>query len=512
MRIVPDPATNSLIIYGTVQEFQNIKNILKELDAAPRQVLIDALILQVDLKNGETFGVDYEILRRFGDVKIFDKTFNSRGALLSGALAAFTKGGGVSGVIGTGDTVRAFVTALMTDSRVKLLSSPSVLASDNRPARIQVGAEVPIPTGTINAAAGNASVSSSTTIQYRNTGRILTIIPQVNAQGLVNLQIKAEVSALGDNIPIGGNGETFPTFNTQDAETTAVLLDGETLVIGGLIGENKSRTRSGIPYLMDIPVVGRFFGTTSDTLDRTELMMLITPHVIRNRDEAKQVTEDFKKSLSAVRNELERLERERQKLQQRPSENRPALPGPLSDPVPAPNPPAPAPAPSAFLLMPGVSAGSVQKATILSQPERNAAPGYGAYSDVSDRTSSESVVSVPPAKVAQSPIALHALSVTQPTNTTSVAPRLPVNRRSEIKAKRQWAVQVAALAEEKDAVVMMNSLRKNGYDAYVMTIQAENKTWHRVRVGRFADLQAAHQMKNSLTGSSEFKRAFVAAS
>ena len=242
MRIVPDPATNSLIIYGTVQEFQNIKNILKELDAAPRQVLIDALILQVDLKNNETFGVDYEILRRFGDVKIFDKTFNSRGALLSGALAAFTKGGGLSGVIGTGDTVRAFVTALMTDSRVKLLSSPSVLASDNRPARIQVGAEIPIPTGTLTTNTG--TIGSSTTIQYRNTGRILTIIPQVNAQGLVNLQLKAEVSALGDNIPVGNVGETFPTFNTQDAETTAVVLDGETLVIGGLIGENKTRTRS----------------------------------------------------------------------------------------------------------------------------------------------------------------------------------------------------------------------------------------------------------------------------
>ena len=168
MRIVPDPATNSLIIYGTVQEFQNIKNILKELDAAPRQVLIDALILQVDLKNNETFGVDYEILRRFGDVKIFDKTFNSRGALLSGALAAFAKGGGLSGVIGTGDTVRAFVTALMTDSRVKLLSSPSVLASDNRPARIQVGAEIPIPTGTLTTNTGTSVIEHYHPIpQYR---------------------------------------------------------------------------------------------------------------------------------------------------------------------------------------------------------------------------------------------------------------------------------------------------------------------------------------------------------
>ncbi len=302
LRIVPDPATNSLIIYGTAQEFQNIKNILKDLDAVPRQVLIDALILQVDLKNGETFGVDYEILRNFGDVKIFDKTFNSRGQIITGALAAFAKGGGVSGVIGTGDTVRAFVTALMTDSRVKILSSPSVLASDNRPARIQVGAEVPVPTGTITASTG--AIGSSTTIEYRNTGRILTIIPQVNAQGLVNLQIKAEVSALGDNIAVGGNGETFPTFNTQDAETTAVVLDGETLVIGGLIGENKTRTRSGVPYLMDLPIVGRFFGTTSDDTSRTELIMLITPHVIRNRTEARYVTEEFKTRLNTVRNEL----------------------------------------------------------------------------------------------------------------------------------------------------------------------------------------------------------------
>jgi general secretion pathway protein D len=510
MRIVPDPATNSLIIYGTVQEFQNIKNILKELDAAPRQVLIDALILQVDLKNNETFGVDYEILRRFGDVKIFDKTFNSRGALLSGALASFASKGGLSGVIGTGDTVRAFVTALMTDSRVKLLSSPSVLASDNRPARIQVGAEIPIPTGTLTTNTG--TIGSSTTIQYRNTGRILTIIPQVNAQGLVNLQLKAEVSALGDNIPVGNVGETFPTFNTQDAETTAVVLDGETLVIGGLIGENKTRTRSGIPYLMDIPVFGRFFGTTNDTLDRTELIMLITPHVVRNRDEARSVTEDFKKSLSSVRNELERMGRERQNLQQRPLENRPALPGPLSDPPPIiPNPPPPAPAPSALLLMPGAPARSLQKTTILSNPERNAAPGYGAYSDVRDRTSSESVASVPPGKVTQSSVALHALSVTRPMGTMNVAPQPPVNRRLEIKTQQQWAVQVASLAAEKDAQTMADFLRQHGYDAYVMTVQLASQTWHRVRIGRFVDLEAANQLRNSLASSTDFKRAYVAA-
>src|SRR5262245_23749719 len=220
LRIVPDPATNSLIIYGTVQEFQNIKNILKDLDAVPRQVLIEAMILQVDLSDTESLGVDIEILRK-SRVTIFGQTFNSRGALRTlGDLfpipPTFGPASGLSGIVG-GKDVQAMINALMTDARVKLISSPSVLAADNRPARIQVGSEEPIPTGTINAANTGAAISSSTTIQYRNTGRILTILPQVNTKGLVNLQIKAEVSARGDDVTVGQ--DSFPAFNTQDAET-----------------------------------------------------------------------------------------------------------------------------------------------------------------------------------------------------------------------------------------------------------------------------------------------------
>ena len=217
------------------------------------------------------------------------------------------------------------ISAAATNSRIKVLSSPSVIASDNKPARIQVGSEEPIPTGTLQAATGSvATLSQSTTIQYRNTGRILTIIPQVNSRGLVNLQIKAEVSARGEDVKVGQ--DTFPAFNTQDAETTAVVQDGETLVIGGLIGELKRKGRSGIPYLMDIPVIGRFFGTTNEATDRTELIMLITPRVIRNRDEAKIVTSDFKAGLEKVRAELERLMQDRERLL--PPRPLPPLPDP----------------------------------------------------------------------------------------------------------------------------------------------------------------------------------------
>ncbi|MBI3059746.1 MAG: type II secretion system secretin GspD, partial [Deltaproteobacteria bacterium] len=312
LRIVPDPSTNSLLIYGTAQEFQNIKNILKELDLMPRQVLMDVLVAEVTLGDDLTFGVEYEIRRRGGDVRIFDREFGSRGSVLSGllppaatapALAAFPTG--LSAVVGTGNAIRTFINALMTDSRVKVLSSPTILATDNRPARIQVGSEDPIPTGTITSQVGTAA--QSTSIQYRNTGRILTIIPQVNSQGLVNLQILAEVSQRGGNVTIGQ--DSFPSFDTRQAETTAVVQDGETLVIGGIITDRKSRSRTGIPYLMDIPVFGRFFGTTTDDIDRTELVMLITPHVIRNREEARSVTDEFKERLSTVTREIERMKR-----------------------------------------------------------------------------------------------------------------------------------------------------------------------------------------------------------
>jgi len=346
MRIVADPATNSLVVFGTAQEFQNIKNILRELDAVPRQVLLDVFIAEVTLKEHESLGVDYQILTK-DRVTIFGQTFGSRGALRTlGDLFpstdfSNTAGGGLTGIVG-GNTVQALINALRTDSRAKILSSPSVLATDNRPARIQVGSEEPIATGQLIAATGATTPSSSTSIQYRNTGRIVTIIPQVNSQGLVNLQILAEVSQRGVDVKVGQ--DTFPAFDTRQAETTAVVQDGDSLVIGGIIADNRLRSRTGIPYIMDIPVIGRFFATNIDDILRTELIMLITPHVIYNRDQGQQVTEDFKKSLATVRNELDRIARERQKLQQQPLEQpqTQTLPGPSGDVIPS-----PAPAPSA---------------------------------------------------------------------------------------------------------------------------------------------------------------------
>jgi len=313
VRIVPDPATNSLIIFGTGQEFQNIRNILTKIDIVPRQVLMDVMIAEVSLEDELEFGVEYQILR--DDVEIFGRDFNQHVSLLSGLPAASPPGW--SAIIGTGNSIRAFINARREDSRIKVLSSPTILATDGQPARIQVGSEQPIATGTVTSPV-STGVTSSTTIQYRNTGSILTIIPQVNAQGLVHLQVKTEVSDLGASVTVGQ--DSFPSFTTRDVETTAVVQDGETLAIGGIITDRVERRKLGIPFLMDIPVFGRFFGTTKDDIDRVELIILITPHVIRSKEEARTVTEEFKDILSNVvreyRWEIDNLQRQKRRGQE----------------------------------------------------------------------------------------------------------------------------------------------------------------------------------------------------
>jgi general secretion pathway protein D len=489
LRIVADPATNSLIIYGTVQEFQNVKNILKDLDTIPRQVLLDTMIAEVTLTDNQSLGIEYEILSRLKPA-IFGQQFGSGGAIRSGifppvpgAPGAF--GNGISGIIGSND-LRVFINALMTDSRVKVLSSPTVLATDNRPARIQVGTEEPIPTGTILAAVGQPSVSSSTTIQYRNTGRIVTIIPQVNSQGLVNLQILAEVSQRGANVTVGT--DTFPSFDTRQAETTGVVQDGETLVIGGIIAENKERDRTGIPYLMDIPVFGRFFGSTTDTIRRTELIMLITPHVIRNTGQSREVTEEFKRRLSTAASAFPELKKEEKKEEKKEV---------------APPPPAP-PKPSSSSYVPGNESRGAPQREVFFNDNINSAPS---------KTSSVPEES-PDARKPMPKVDLPVRKTDLPVKEVSVPAK--EQRAPQIAEKVQpsvapvlWAVQVKA---DTDAAVSSNLVKRlvdRGYDAYMAKTTVNGQAWYRVRVGRFAKKKEAEELQEILKSKEGFSEAFA---
>jgi general secretion pathway protein D len=135
-------------------------------------------------------------------------------------------------------------------------------------------------------------------VQYRDTGKILTVLPQVNSLGLVNMQIRQEVSAVG--AAAFGNTNS-PSFSTREAETTVVVQDGDSVLIGGIIDDQVTNSRDGIPYLMDIPVLGAFFRDERNGSTRTELLVLITPYVIRNREEAREVTGAFSESVKGLK-------------------------------------------------------------------------------------------------------------------------------------------------------------------------------------------------------------------
>ncbi|HEY2986598.1 MAG TPA: type II secretion system secretin GspD [Candidatus Binatia bacterium] len=327
VRIVADTTTNTLIIYGSAQEFQNIRMILKELDIPPRQVVLECLVAEVKAgPDSNSLGFDYQLvfggtLKGKGGNTGFTDAFTSTKAAPFPIQLGATKG--LAALIGD-DRVRGLVTALQNDSRSKILASPTILATDNQAARIQVGDEVPVATGTISSAL-TGSTGVTTAIQSRNTGKIMTIIPQVNSKGLVNLQIKVEVSRPAGNVTVGD--QSFPSFSTRDVETTAVVKDGEALVIGGIFAEDRDRSRSGIPFLMDIPVFGWFFRKTTETLtERTELIIIIMPHVIRDVEESRKVTDEFKKKLSTVAGEIENMRRGGAKEDLPPPKVQPVVP------------------------------------------------------------------------------------------------------------------------------------------------------------------------------------------
>jgi cell division septation protein DedD len=424
----------------------------------------------------------------------------------------------VTGIIGSGNNVRVLVNALMTDSRIKILSSPSVLATDNRPARIQVGTEEPVATGQVTGATGAATLSSSTTIQYRNTGRIVTIIPQVNSKGLVNLQTLVEVSQRGPLVQVGTSSDLFPSFDLRQAETTAVVQDGDTLAIGGMIADSRRSDRSGIPYLMDIPVVGRLFRNTTDDTRRTELIMLVTPHVIRNRSEGTAVTEEFKSRLSTLRNDLERMrldrERDLEKMKREWQEQqKPMAPEPSND--------APVPSPSSGPALPEPPGAPVRN--ISGIPEHSPASQTSRYPRDSSGASTASLLvsrALPPqtvpsaGKMANPPEQNKEMSVALSGVVPKEHPRVPpvvANSMPEPhRPSSLWTVQVASFVQSGDAEGVAGKLKGKGYDAYVIAAEVKSRIWHRVRVGQGINHGQAVELRNALIASESFEDAYIA--
>ena len=293
VRIIADEITNSLIIQSTPQEWNEIERTLQQLDILPRQVLIDAQIFEVTLDHSLSLGIS-AFLQSRGTIGANPQTTASfAGANGPPSLSVQTLTS-----LGRTRELVAFLNASENRSRVRTLSAPSVLVKDNTAADFQVGAEVPVPTtSSITPVQSGGTNLFAQTIQFRPTGVLMRVKPQINDSGSLTLEVSQEVSQAGSNTT---SAVVAPVIAKSSVSSTIVVQDNQTIAIGGFMRENVELARSRLPLLGRIPVAGMLFGNTRNANSRTELIVLITPHVLRTRDEAEVSTEELKSKLKEV--------------------------------------------------------------------------------------------------------------------------------------------------------------------------------------------------------------------
>jgi general secretion pathway protein D len=297
-RIVADARNNALLVYATSTEFELVSAALTKLDVVPLQVFIEATIAEVTLNDTLKYGLEW-----FFDVGNSTITFNTTGVTTSQPKPnnlIFTQAPGFSYLFASND-IRVVLNALTQITDVNVISSPTLLVLDNEPARLQVGDQVPISVrSSTSVTDSDAPVVNE--IEYRDTGVILDLIPRVNSSGLVVLDIIQEVSDVASSTVTGATvSQTIsPTISQRRIASTVAVKSGETVALGGLIRDNKTNTVTGVPLLSDIPVLGNLFKTTTDFQRRTELLVLLTPRVVRDSVDARTVTDELRRRLRAV--------------------------------------------------------------------------------------------------------------------------------------------------------------------------------------------------------------------
>jgi len=290
LRVIADEINNAVLVYGTRGEFEKIQVTLRRLDVPPTQVLIEASIIEVSLNDDLKYGLQWVFT---------DSARGSAGLAGTGVLSTAT--GAVLGATPAGFSytlrnsvgdVRAVLNALADKSLVKVISSPSLMVLDNHTASIAVGTQQPVKIGQTTTSGGVISDN----IQYKDTGVNLAVTPSVNAGNMVTMQLSQSVTDVGQ-IDVATGQRSF--LQRQFASKVAVR-SGEALVLGGLIRDNTTTGKSGLPGLQDIPLFGSLFGATSKSTNRTELVVVITPRVIRTEQDLREIGQDLKDRMKTL--------------------------------------------------------------------------------------------------------------------------------------------------------------------------------------------------------------------
>ncbi len=313
--ITADKSTNSLIIVGTPADYETMKDVIQKLDIRRRQVYVEAAIIEMSLSKMRELGFEFlytpqQIQSGTGapTTPLGGTNFGNIAPLVASGPAALANLNGltVGAIKGTftynGQTflnVGALLHALQTDGDVNVLSTPNILTMDNQKAEIMVGENVPFITGqTQNAITGSQTLFN--TVNRQDVGIKLTLTPQITSDDNVRLEVNQEIS---DVIASTLTNPAGPTTSKRSASTTVVVKDRQTMVIGGLIRDNVTSSTSKVPLLGDIPILGWLFKSKTTTVDKTNLMIFITPYIIKNENEAGDLTKRKNDTLEEFRKE-----------------------------------------------------------------------------------------------------------------------------------------------------------------------------------------------------------------
>jgi general secretion pathway protein D len=282
-KIAVDEGKNSILIEATPADHRRIMGVIKGLDIMPKQVLIEVTIAEVSLNDELKFGVRWYLKGKSGSSYTFtDAVSGSIASVFPGFSYALT----AANIAGT-------LNALNEITSVNVISSPSLTVMDNRPAFLQVGDQVPITTQSAESVlTPGAPVVNS--ITYKDTGIILSIMPHINASGRVLLDLEQEVSSV---VQTTSSGIDSPTIRQRRIKTSVVVQNGEGLVLGGLMEHQNTKTQGQVPLLGGIPVIGNAFKNKDSTIEKTELMIFITPTVMRTLNDARAVTDEFRQQM-----------------------------------------------------------------------------------------------------------------------------------------------------------------------------------------------------------------------
>jgi len=298
IKIIADRDNNALLIMANGAEYEKIEEAIKRLDVLPRQVLVEVTIAEVQLSGALTYGLEWFFNN--GN-NLSGRLVNAYGTAGTSALSSLDPSAAVGAPLPftavwktTGGNISAVLSALAKNTKVNVLSSPHVMVTDNQVAKINVGQSVPIE--------GQSTVVGTNilrSVSYVDTGVVLSVRPHINSGGLVTLEVSQEVSDV--QVGVTTSGLNSPTINKRSAQTIVAVQSGDTMVLAGLIKDNKTAGSQGLPLLSEIPVVGALFGAKSDTSERSELIITITPRVVNDNQQARDVTAEFRKKLTGMR-------------------------------------------------------------------------------------------------------------------------------------------------------------------------------------------------------------------